>query len=135
MEPMMNRFLRVCTLADIPAKRGRPAFADGRLVVLFKVDSEVFALDDSCPHAGSSLAAGEFDGTTVTCRAHGLRYDVRTGRIPGVDGLRATTYPVQVSDGQVFVGTECGAASSSLEACPAAGTGPQGCSTVQCVKE
>jgi len=132
----MNRLVPGCTLADIPANRGRPAFADGRLVVLFKVDGEIFALDDSCPHAGSSLAAGKFDGTTVTCRAHGLRFDVRTGRIPGVDGLRATTYPVQVSEEQVFVGTAGGFASSPLEARPAAGNAPRACSgTTQCVKE
>jgi 3-phenylpropionate/trans-cinnamate dioxygenase ferredoxin subunit len=99
----MSRFVRVCALDDIPADRGRPAFADGRLVVLFKVGSDVYALDDSCPHAGSSLSAGKFDGMTVTCRAHGLRFCVRTGRMPGVDGLRATTYPVQVVDGEVLV--------------------------------
>jgi 3-phenylpropionate/trans-cinnamate dioxygenase ferredoxin subunit len=123
----MNRFVRVCTVADIPVNRGRPAFADGRLVVLFKVAGEIFALDDSCPHAGSSLAAGRFDGRTVTCPGHGLRFDVRTGCIPAVDGLRATTYPVQVSDGEVFVGTESGAASSSLESAPAASTSAQVC--------
>jgi 3-phenylpropionate/trans-cinnamate dioxygenase ferredoxin subunit len=132
----MNRFVRVCTVADIPANRGRPAFADGRLVVLFKVDGEIFALDDSCPHAGSSLAAGRFDGRTVTCPGHGLRFDVRTGRMPGVDGLRATSYPVQVSDGEVLVGIESGAASSPLEARPEEGTVPRVCSgTVQCIKE
>lgn len=104
LEP--SRFVRVCGAADVPADRGRPAFADGRLVVLFRVAGEIHALDDSCPHAGSSLAAGKFDGITVTCRAHGLCFDVRTGRMRGVDGLCATTYPVQVIAGEVFVGID-----------------------------
>jgi len=132
----MNRFVRVCAAADIPVDRSRPAFAEGRLVALFKVDGEVFALDDSCPHAGSSLAAGRFDGATVTCRAHGMRFDVRTGRMPGIDGLRATTYPVRVLDGEVLVGTDSGGASPPLEAAASADMAPEACSgAVQCVKE
>ena len=132
----MNRFIRVCTVGDIPANRGRPAFAEGRLVVLFKVAGEIFALDDSCPHAGSSLAAGRFDGRTVTCPGHGLRFDVRTGCIPAVDGLRATIYPVQLSDGEVLVGIESGAASSALDPAPAASASSQGCPhTRQCDEE
>lgn len=102
----MSRFVRVCSVADIPANRCRPAFADGRLVLLFRVAGEIHALDDACPHRGSSLAAGKFDGTTVTCRAHGLRFDVRTGRMCGVDGMCATTYPVKVSNGAIFIGLD-----------------------------
>jgi len=66
-----------------------------------------YALDDSCPHAGSSLAAGTLDGAIVTCRAHGLRFDVRTGRMPGVDGLCAKVEAVEVADGEIRVGVDC----------------------------
>jgi 3-phenylpropionate/trans-cinnamate dioxygenase ferredoxin subunit len=112
----MSRFVRVCAVDDIPADRGRPAFADGRLVVLFKIGGNVYAIDDSCPHAGSSLLAGKFDGKTVTCRAHGLRFCVRTGRMPGVEGLRATTYPVQVVAGEVLVAIGNGDTASAASA-------------------
>jgi 3-phenylpropionate/trans-cinnamate dioxygenase ferredoxin subunit len=103
----MIRYVRVITSDEIPTGRGRPAFADGRVIALFKVDDAVYALDDSCPHAGSSLAAGKLDGAFVQCRAHGLRFDVRTGRMRGVDGFCAKTYPVRVVDDIVTVGFEC----------------------------
>ena len=106
MEPAMIRFVRVITATQIPADRGRLVFADGRTIALFKVDGAIHALDDSCPHAGSSLASGKLDGAVVQCRAHGLRFDVRTGRMCGVDGLCAKTYPVRVVDGEVSVGIE-----------------------------
>jgi 3-phenylpropionate/trans-cinnamate dioxygenase ferredoxin component len=105
-DPEMTRFVRVTTAAEIPADRGRHAFADGRTIALFKVDGAVYALDDSCPHAGSSLATGKLDGATVACRAHGLRFDVRTGRMRGVDGYCAKTYPVRVVDGEVCIGID-----------------------------
>ncbi len=100
------RFVRVATAAEIPSDRGRLVFADGRFIVVFKVDGTIHALDDSCPHAGSSLAAGKFEGVFVQCPAHGLRFDVRTGHMRGGDGFCAKTYPVQVVDGEVAVGID-----------------------------
>jgi 3-phenylpropionate/trans-cinnamate dioxygenase ferredoxin component len=102
----MTRFVRVAALADLPVGRGRTVFVEGRSFALFVVDGEVCALDDACPHAGSSLGAGSLDGGYVACRAHGLRFDVRTGRMRGADGLRAQTYPVRVTDGEVAVGID-----------------------------
>jgi 3-phenylpropionate/trans-cinnamate dioxygenase ferredoxin component len=103
----MVRFVRVVAAAEVPSDRGRLVFADGRTIAVFKVDGAIHALDDSCPHAGSSLAAGKLEGTFVQCRAHGLRFDVRTGRMRGADGFCAKTYPVQLVDGEVAVGIDC----------------------------
>jgi nitrite reductase/ring-hydroxylating ferredoxin subunit len=99
----MSRFVRVAKLDEIPAGRGRPVFVDGKPIALFKVDGDVYALDDSCPHAGSSLGMGRQDGAFVTCRAHGLCFDVRTGRMRGVAGLCARTYRVQVVAGDIAI--------------------------------
>ena len=102
----MNRFVRVAAIADIPAGKARLVNANGKSIALFNVGGEVYALDDSCPHAGSSLAAGRLDGAMVACRAHGLRFDVRTGRMRGVVGLCAKSYPVQVVEGEIAVGID-----------------------------
>ena len=107
-EPAMIRFVCVVTAAEIPI-RSRPAGVRRRqIVALFRVDGAIHALDDSCPHAGSSLSAGKLEGAFVQCRGHGLRFDVRTGRMRGVDGYCAKTYPVCVTDGQVAIGIDCG---------------------------
>ena len=102
----MTRFVPVLPAAEVPAGRGRPVFVDGRVVALFKVDGTVYALEDSCPHAGSSLSAGKLEGAFVQCRAHGLRFDVRTGAMRGVDGYCARTHPTRVVDGMVEIGVE-----------------------------
>ena len=100
-------FVRVAAVADIQPGSRRLVFDEGKLVVLFNIDGAIYALDDACPHRGSSLATGKFDGTMVTCSAHGLRFDVRTGRVGGADGLCAKRYPVQCIDGEVHVGFDC----------------------------
>lgn len=94
----------VLALDDLPHDRGRFVRAGSCGIALFRRDEQVFAIDDSCPHAGASLAGGRFDGRTVACRAHGLRFDVATGCMAGgIDGLRARSYPVQIVDGRIHV--------------------------------
>ena len=130
-EPAMIRFVRVATAAEIPGGRPRPAFVDGKVIARFKVDGAIHALDDCCPHAGSSLSSGKLEGAFVQCRAHGLRFDVRTGRMRGVDGFCAKTYPVRIVDGEVAVGIECGdSAVPGGDAAAGAGAGAAG--TIAC---
>jgi len=102
----MIRYVRLTAAAEIPVGGRRLAFIDGKGIALFNVDGTVYALDDTCPHNGSSLAAGKLEGSVIACRAHGLRFDVRTGRMPGVDGFCAKSLPVQVVDGDIAVGIE-----------------------------
>jgi 3-phenylpropionate/trans-cinnamate dioxygenase ferredoxin subunit len=72
-------------------------------IALFNVQDSVYALDDSCPHQGSSLVVGKVEGTTVTCRAHGLRFDLATGCMRSSLPLRVRTYPVRIEGGRVQV--------------------------------
>ena len=55
-------------------------------IAIFKWKESVCAVRDICPHAGFSLADGEFDSDSgiVTCPEHGSRFHVCTGeRIRG----------------------------------------------------
>ncbi len=46
---------------------------------------------------------GKLQGITVTCRAHGFRYDVTSGKCINIEGLRVTAYPVKIVDGKIMV--------------------------------
>jgi 3-phenylpropionate/trans-cinnamate dioxygenase ferredoxin subunit len=85
-----------------PGQRKR-VFVDGRCVVIFNVDGEMYAIDDSCPHNGASLGNGELEGCVLRCPAHGLRFDLRTGRTPGTGGLSLTTFAVATVDSKLVL--------------------------------
>ena len=72
---------------------------DGRSVVIFNVDGHLHAIEDECPHAGAALCTGRLAGHVIQCPAHGLRFDLRTGAMPGNPGLRVQVYQVQAQDG------------------------------------
>jgi nitrite reductase/ring-hydroxylating ferredoxin subunit len=75
-------------------------------IALFNADGTVYATDDSCLHAGSSLGAGELHGKFVKCRAHGWKYDVTTGCMLGIPGLGVTAHAVKVVDGRIMVAVD-----------------------------
>ena len=76
-------------------------FIQGRSVAVFNVDGEIYAVENSCPHNGASLAGGQIEGRLLQCPAHGLRFDVATGCMPGKGGLSLKTIPVRTVAGRM----------------------------------
>lgn len=99
-------YVDVCELSAVAPGTARAVRIDGRAIALFNVDGCVHALEDSCLHAGSSLAAGKFQGRTVTCRAHGWRYDVTTGALLVAPELAVARFPVKIENGRLLVATK-----------------------------
>ena len=99
----MAEFTLATTLAQLPPGSGTTVTVGDNSVALFNVDGTVYALNDSCKHAGASLGSGELNGRTVRCRAHGWKYNVTTGFANGIDGFGVACYPVKVVDGNVLV--------------------------------
>lgn len=72
-------------------------------MALFNVEGHIYAIADSCAHAGASLAAGKLDGKILTCRAHGRKFDVTTGYVGGDPGFGVASYAVQILNGKILL--------------------------------
>ena len=83
----------------------------GQDVAVFEVGEELFAIDDSCPHAGASLCTGRLNQHEVQCRAHGLRFRLRDGLLATMSscpnspagGMAVRVWPVRVANGRLQV--------------------------------
>ena len=75
-------------------------------IALFRVGTNVYAVDNRCPHEGYPLAEGEVDDDCVlTCNWHNWKFRLEDGQcILGGDHVR--TYPVKEADGHVWVNIE-----------------------------
>ena len=73
-------WVRVAAISDCPPGTGLELVLADRIVALFNVDGEFFALDGVCPHQGGPLAKGALAGCILTCPWHGWQFDVRTGQ-------------------------------------------------------
>ena len=75
---------------------------DGEELVLYNVNGELYASENSCPHRGAPLAEGYLCGHVIECGLHGWQFDVRTGMCLTVAGS-IQTYPVVVEDGEIKI--------------------------------
>jgi nitrite reductase (NADH) small subunit/3-phenylpropionate/trans-cinnamate dioxygenase ferredoxin subunit len=75
----------------------------GLTVALFNVNGTIYALDNTCPHAGGPLGEGILKEYVVECPWHGWRYNVRTGEKLGNPEFKVACYRVELEGDQILV--------------------------------
>jgi len=99
---MEDGYKKLCKLSELKEKQGSRFIVDDIEVAVFKIDEEVFAISNVCPHQHTALLYNGFveDGCVV-CPAHGWMFDLRTGKRPsGTRGI--DSYPVKIINDEVY---------------------------------
>jgi 3-phenylpropionate/trans-cinnamate dioxygenase ferredoxin subunit len=104
MNPDSAAFVPVCKVTDL-ADPGRLLVEVGdRLVALFRVRGEFYALDDVCTHDGGPLAEGALEDYAIGCPRHGAKFDIRDGRVLSMPATRDTAaHQVKIVGDDVLV--------------------------------
>ncbi|MHC4065190.1 MAG: Rieske (2Fe-2S) protein [Planctomycetota bacterium] len=100
----MDQRVKVADAKDVPVGGCLPVEVAGRKLALFNVDGDYYAIDDTCPHEGGPLSAGDLDSDVATCPWHGAEFDVTTGEAlspPAPSGV--TRYKVRVEGGEIAI--------------------------------
>lgn len=98
--------------ADLPAGRVKTVTARNVYICLSHFDGQWAAMDNHCPHQGGPLGEGTIergvdDKCWIRCPWHGWDFDPLTGAPPGGhEDTGQKTYPVDIRDGEVFIGLE-----------------------------
>ena len=86
---------------EVTEGRGKRVRINGEEIVLFKVDGQICAIANMCPHQRFQLLhEGEFKDGIVTCPMHGWAYDVRTGVSVNASG-KVRIFPVEIKNEKV----------------------------------
>mgnify|MGYP002626900727 CR=1 FL=1 len=94
----------VGTVDEIPKRGARRVLHGERRIALFRTgDDQIFALEDKCPHKNGQLSQGIVHGNCVTCPLHNWVISLETGHAQGMDEGRTQSYPVRVSDRQIYL--------------------------------
>ncbi len=99
----MPRRIAIASVDDIPPGEGRAVEADDRIVAVFNVDGQFYAIDDACPHMGASLAEGHLEGCVVTCPLHAWRFDIRDGSWCDNPRVKTDSWPISVEGNEVYI--------------------------------
>lgn len=100
---MKDNFQKLCNLEDLKENRGKRFLVNDTEIAVFKIDSEIFAIDNICPHQHTALLYDGFiEDRCVVCPAHGWMFDLKTGNRPtGSRGIN--THQIKIIDNNVYV--------------------------------
>ena len=103
MATAIEGYLKAGTVEDLTKRGCTVVTGGGHTIAVFYHQGQVYAVDNRCPHMGFPLAKGTVKGGILTCHWHHARFDLCSGGTfdPFADDVR--TFPVTVSDGEVWV--------------------------------
>jgi nitrite reductase (NADH) small subunit/3-phenylpropionate/trans-cinnamate dioxygenase ferredoxin subunit len=99
----MTKSVCVANVTDLEPGSCMSVEAAGYGVALFNVNGTIYALDNTCPHAGGPLGEGTLQGRIVECPWHGWRFDVRTGERPESPDFKVGCYPVEIEGNEIRI--------------------------------
>jgi len=76
-----RRWVRALPEADVPGDTPVAVEAEGRQVLLYRHEGDLYAIDNVCSHAGGLLSRGPVADLIVTCPLHGSRFGLADGRV------------------------------------------------------
>ncbi len=90
-------------LDEFPPDEIRGAMISGQRLCVGRSGDGLFAVDDTCPHAGGSLSEGLLDGDLLICPLHAYAFQIKTGHCPDDPSCSVRSYEVRVEGGVVQV--------------------------------
>jgi nitrite reductase/ring-hydroxylating ferredoxin subunit len=65
-------------------------------ICLAKVDGQLHAVENACPHAGAALSEGELEGQIIRCPLHGWEFDLSDGQCGMNEEAQLRVFDVQL---------------------------------------
>ena len=76
---MPSNFIPIAHIEDLPPGTCKSIETKDWGIALFNLDGRIFALDNTCPHAGGPLGEGTIEGEHIACPWHGWKFHIPTG--------------------------------------------------------
>lgn len=114
----MGNLVSIGKMAELENGSMKEVVAEGREILLARVEGKYYATDNRCTHVGGKLSQGKLAGTVVTCPRHGSQFNLNDGQVvrwlnlPGPLSAIGRmikppqpigTYAVKVEDDTIFI--------------------------------
>lgn len=76
----------------------------GKKLCLVRHQEQIFAVENTCPHAGGILSGGWCKDGHLVCPIHRWEYNLKTGRGAAGQGDYIDTYPVEIKPEGTYIG-------------------------------
>jgi len=98
----LKQFTPAMAEADLPPERPTRAEVDGVPVMMVRHQGELYAMEDTCGHAGCPLSQGRLEDGSIVCACHGSTYRLADGAVlHGPSPFAQPTFDVRVENGRI----------------------------------
>jgi len=99
---IINGYNFICDENILKESVGQRFYINDTDVAVFKVNGEIFAVSNVCPHQqATKIYEGFIENNCVVCPLHGWTFNLKNGKLHnGSRGL--DTYEVKILDGKVY---------------------------------
>jgi len=95
---------RVAKKSDIPQGKLKVFVVDGESIAICNIDGNFYAFKNECSHMDFPLTRGIIMGETITCPAHGSKFNLRTGEVLSMPAAYPlTTYRTMVEGDDIII--------------------------------
>jgi nitrite reductase/ring-hydroxylating ferredoxin subunit len=85
----------LCDLDELEDGRGKYVEIGGFQIAVFLSGGEVYAMENTCPHAGGSMASGWVEEGCAVCPWHSWAFRLDNGQLRDMPGVEITTYKIR----------------------------------------
>jgi nitrite reductase (NADH) small subunit len=89
-------WVSLCQLDELKEDEGRFVQIDGFQLAVFLHEGHVYAVDNTCPHAGGSLSGGYIENGCVVCPWHHWAYRLESGELSDRPLVKIRTYETRL---------------------------------------
>lgn len=99
-----KEFSAIMPAADLPDETPTKATHGSTTLVVVRRGELVYALKETCSHAGAPLSGGRLEGDAIVCPWHGSTFRLTDGSVRhGPATTRQVAYWARINDGQVEI--------------------------------
>jgi nitrite reductase (NADH) small subunit/3-phenylpropionate/trans-cinnamate dioxygenase ferredoxin subunit len=99
----MSDFHTVCRVDEVIEGEGKTVAVGDKLIAVFRLEGQFFAIDDVCPHMGASLSGGYLEDGIVTCPWHAWRFRLADGAWADNPRIKIGCYPVRMEGNMIQI--------------------------------
>ncbi len=96
----MDSGVKICEVPDFGKK---VVSLSGKEILLVNFKGNIYAVENECPHQGSSMTAAIVKNGALYCPRHGYRFNLSDGHCAEHPGFVLKTFPVQLSGDAILV--------------------------------
>ena len=104
---MQQGWQRIAAVSQLRDEEAFPAKLGEVPIALYRLDGQVFAIDDVCTHEFALLSQGFIEGRTVECPLHQAKFDISTGKCLAAPAtVDLNRYAVRIEAGEIYVSVQ-----------------------------